>query len=400
MPSRPSNARLVAGIIADVRRHGDAALVRFARRFDKISLTPRSLRVPQDKFRRAFDALDLEMKRALESCARRIQDFHYQEKKHVPQSWTYVKSGVRLGQIYSAIEAVGIYVPGGRFSYPSTLLMTAIPARLAGVGRIAVVTPAGRLSTELLAAAHVAGVTELYQVGGPAAVAALAIGTKSIPKVDLIIGPGNALVTEAKRQLFGEVGIDLLAGPSELAVLADDSAEAEAVAADMAAQAEHDPDARSYLISLSKRLLNDVRSRLPADLRARCVLVHQPDRKKAIAQANALAAEHVQIILKRPQDCLDTIKSGGAIFLNGWSPAVMGDYWAGPSHVLPTGRSARFASGLSVMTFMKRSSLIDISAGAYRKGAPAARKMAESEGLMQHARSLTSRMTDEERANG
>lgn len=396
MASQPSNSRIVAGVIADVRRNGDAALIRLTARFDKIRLTPRTIRVPAERFRRAFEALDSDMRRALEACARRIQEFHYQEKKRVPQSWTYLKDGVRLGQIYSPIEAVGVYVPGGRFSYPSTLLMTAIPARLAGVRRIAVVTPPARLSNEILAAAHVAGVQELYQVGGPAAVAALAIGTRSIPRVDLIVGPGNAFVTEAKRQLFGEVGIDLLAGPSELAVLADDSANAELVAADMAAQAEHDPDARSYLIALTKKILSDVRARVPADLKSRCILIYEPDRRKAIARANELAAEHVQILLQRPQDCLDTLKSGGAFFVNQWSPAVMGDYWAGPSHVLPTGRSARFASGLSVMTFLKRSSLIEISGGAYRRGWTAAHKMAQSEGLTQHARSISSRMAGEE----
>jgi histidinol dehydrogenase len=400
MSQSSSPSRLVASVIADVRKNGDAALIRLAAKIDKVKLSTRTLRVPSSRFRAAFDALDSDMRRALEACGRRIQDFHYQEKKHIPDSWTYVKDGVRLGQIYSPIESVGVYVPGGRFSYPSTLLMTAIPARLAGVRRIAVVTPPARLSNEILAAAHVAGVQELYQVGGPAAVAALALGTKTIPKVDLIIGPGNALVTEAKRQLFGEVGIDLLAGPSELAVLADDSANAEAVAADMAAQAEHDPDARSYLISLSRKLIGEVKRWIPHELRDRCELIYEGDRAKAIAKANALAAEHVEILVRRPQDCLDTIKNGGAIFLNEWSPAVMGDYWAGPSHVLPTGRSARFASGLSVMTFLKRSSLVEISGGAYRKGWGAAHKMAESEGLTQHARALRSRVTDEGRTNG
>ena len=396
MASARSTTQIVSSIISDVRKNGDGALVRLAAKFDKAKLTARTLRVPTERFRKAFNALDDDMRKALESCARRIQDFHYQEKKHVPESWTYVKDGVRLGQIYSPIESVGIYVPGGRFSYPSTLLMTAIPARLAGVRRIAVVTPSGKLTNEILAAAHVAGVQELYQVGGPAAVAALAIGTETIAKVDIIVGPGNALVTEAKRQLFGEVGIDLLAGPSELAVLADDTANAVTVAADMAAQAEHDPDARSYLISLSKKVVADVRAQLPAELRSRCVLTYEPDRRKAIEKVNALAAEHVQILMQRPQDCLDTIKNGGAIFLNEWSPAVMGDYWAGPSHVLPTGRSARFASGLSVTTFLKRSSLIEISGGAYRKGWTAAHKMAESEGLTQHARSIRSRVPNEE----
>jgi len=285
--------------------------------------------------------------------------------------------------------------PGGRYSYPSTLLMTAIPARLAGVRRIAVVTPPSRLSDEVLAAANLGGVTEIYRVGGPAAIAALAIGTKSIPRVDLIVGPGNALVTEAKRQLYGEVGIDLLAGPSELVVLADESAPAQYIAADMAAQAEHDPDSRAILISLSKELVSRVKALIPKQLANRCVLIYEPERTKAIAKANDFAGEHVQIFMQRPQDCLDTLKNGGAFFINDWSPAVMGDYWAGPSHVLPTGRSARFASGLSVMTFLKRSSLIDISGAAYKKGWLSAYKMAETEGLIQHARALKSRVSEE-----
>jgi histidinol dehydrogenase len=294
------------------------------------------------------------------------------------------------------MPAVGIYVPGGRFSYPSTVLMTAIPALMAGVERVAIVTPPARLSFELLAAAHIAGVTEIYQVGGPAAVAALALGTKTIAAVDMIVGPGNALVTEAKRQLFGTIGIDSIAGPSELVVVADESAPAEFVAADLAAQAEHDPDSRSVLISISKQLIKDVKAAIPKSLLGQCELVYEPTVKRAALKANALAAEHVQIILRNPTDVLDQLKNGGAFFLGAWSPAVMGDYWAGPSHVLPTDRSARFASGLSVMTFLKRSSFIDISSGAFQKGAPAALTIAEKEGLVQHANALRLRQNAKE----
>lgn len=358
-------------------------------------MTPKEFRVPAREIRKAHASLSYDVRSAIDACARRIHDFHFQESRHAPKSWTYVRDGVRLGQLIHPIDSVGVYVPGGRFSYPSTLLMTAIPARLAGVRRVAVVTPPGRLSAEILAAAKIAGVDEIYRVGGPAAIAALAVGTRSIPKVDFIVGPGNAFVTEAKRQLFGEVGIDLLAGPSELAVLADDSADADVVAADMAAQAEHDPDAQSHLVSLSRRLVRDVRNRLPAELRTRCTLRFEADRLRAFRLVNELAAEHVEIILKRPQDCLDVVRNGGAFFLNGWSPAVMGDYWAGPSHVLPTGRSARFASGLSVATFLKRSSLIEISGSAYARGWRAAHTMARAEGLSQHARSLRSRVEEE-----
>jgi histidinol dehydrogenase len=386
---------VVEKTISDVRRRGDAALVELVRKHDKMRLSPKKFRVPPSQIKAAVQKISLDVRRALEACARRIQEFHYNEKKHITQSWTFAKDGVRMGQIYNPIDAVGVYVPGGRFSYPSTLLMTAIPARLAGVNRIAVVTPPTRLSNEILAAAHLAGVDEMYRVGGPGAIAALAVGTKSIPKVDLIVGPGNAFVTEAKRQLFGEVGIDLLAGPSELVVLADDSASAQYVAADLAAQAEHDPESKGFLISMDRKLVEEVKALLPKSLIGQCELIYQPDANKAVAYANNLAGEHVQIMLRRPQDCMDTLKNGGTFFLNAWSPAVMGDYWAGPSHVLPTGRSARFASGLSVMTFLKRSSLIEISSAAFKKGFQAAHQMAETEGLTQHAHALRARINED-----
>ncbi|MBS1982892.1 MAG: histidinol dehydrogenase, partial [Bdellovibrionales bacterium] len=264
------------------------------------------------------------------------------------------------------------------------------------VERVAIVTPPARLSNEILAAAQIAGVREIYQVGGPAAVAALALGTKTIAPVDIIIGPGNALVTEAKRQLFGTVGIDLLAGPSELVVVADDSVRPEFVAADMAAQAEHDPDSRSVLISLSKSLVNDVRKFIPPLLLKQCDLVYERNVARAADKANALAGEHVQIMMRQPHQVLDRLKNGGAFFIGAWSPAVMGDYWAGSSHVLPTDRSARFGSGLSVMTFLKRSSFIDVSMGAFLKGSPAALAIAEKEGLVQHANALRVRQNAKE----
>ena len=388
--------RIVEKAVSDVRRRGDRAVFDYARRFDNVRLNARSVRVPAASIAAARRRLPAERRKALDACARRIRDFHWEEKKRIAQSWTVVKNGVRLGQIYSPVSAVGVYVPGGRFSYPSTLLMAAIPARMAGVERVAVVTPAGKLTDEILAAADIAGVKEIYRVGGPAALAALAIGTASIPKVDLIVGPGNALVTEAKRQLFGEVGIDLLAGPSELVVLADDSAPAAFVAADLAAQAEHDPDSTGILVSLSKDLVRRVRALLPKAQAAQCRFHVERDLKKAVALANSFAGEHVEVMLRRPQDAMANLKNGGTFFVNPWSPAVMGDYWAGPSHVLPTGRSARFASGLSVMTFLKRSSLVEVSMGAFRRGWTAAHAMAVAEGLTQHARSLRVRVEPEE----
>lgn len=386
----------VEKVISDVRRRGDAALIDLARRFDRVSLSAGTLRIPETKIKAALKSIDLERRKAIEACARRIQDFHWEERKRLPQSWTVTKDGVRLGQIFSPIRSVGVYVPGGRFAYPSTLLMTAIPARLAGVERIVVVTPPARLSDEILAAAAIAGVKEIYRVGGPGALAALALGTKTVPKVDLIVGPGNALVTEAKRQLFGEVGIDLLAGPSELVVLADDTAPAEAVAADLAAQAEHDPDSKGILITTSRDLVSKAKRLLPKEQVKQCEFYCVPDLKKAVAKANEFAGEHVELMVRRPQEILDVLKNGGTFFLNNWSPAVLGDYWAGPSHVLPTGRSARFGSGLSVMTFLRRSSLIEVSSAAFKRGWKAAHKMAEMEGLTLHARSLKVRVNEDE----
>jgi len=384
----------VQRIISVVRRKGDQALADFTKRFDKISLKPQQFRISPQRIERAYRNLDSEKRRSLDACARRIQEFHWYERKHLPQSWTMMRNGVRLGQIYSPLESVGIYVPGGQYSYPSTLLMTAIPARLAGVPRRVAITPPVRLTDEILAAAKIAGVTDLYQIGGPAGIVALAIGTKTIPKVDLIVGPGNALVTEAKRQLFGEVGIDLLAGPSELVVLADETAPADFVAADLAAQVEHDDDAKGILITTSKKLMKDVQDLIPKVVQGQCQFFYQSDLAHAIDVANKIAGEHVQIMVKSPQRCLDHLKNGGAFFIDQWSPAVMGDYWAGPSHVLPTGGSARFLSGLSVMTFLKRSSLIHVSGVAFKKGSGYAKTMAKLEGLKFHARSLDVRNRD------
>jgi histidinol dehydrogenase len=385
--------KIVEQVIASVRKDGDRALVRLAKRFDGVTLTPSTIRVPRSEIKGSLGRITRENRQALIACAKRIRLFHEAERKRIPGSWAVKKGGVRLGQIFSPIASVGIYVPGGRFSYPSTLLMTAIPARLAGVKRIAVVTPPARLSDEILAAASLAGVDEIYQVGGPGALAALAVGTKVIPKVDFILGPGNALVTEAKRQLFGEVGIDLLAGPSELVVVADDSASVTYIAADMAAQAEHDPDSRSYLVATSKDLLSQVKSLLPSELLKRCEFEKARDLADAARKANERAGEHVEILVKDVEAVLKILKNGGAIFIGPGSPAVMGDYWAGPSHVLPTGRSARFGSGLSVLTFLKHSSLIEISDAAYRRGWQSAHQMAEMEGLSQHAHSLRVRRT-------
>ena len=385
-------ANAVSTIIDRVRRNGDAALALFLKKFDKVSIQPKKFRISASEVTAALKQIDPQTKSAITDCASRIKTFHQNERKNIQKSWKRNQDGVTLGQIIRPVESVGIYVPGGRFSYPSTVLMAAIPAKIAGVKKIVLVTPPQNLTDELLASAEIAGVDEIFQIGGPAAVAALAIGTRNIPKVDLIVGPGNAYVTEAKRQLYGEVGIDLLAGPSELVILADKSAKADFIAADLAAQAEHDPMASSTLISTDRKLPGNVKALLPQTKLGQCKFVFEPDLKKALFRLNQLAGEHVEILVKNPQKILGEIKNGGAIFIGPYSPAVMGDYWAGPSHVLPTGRSARFSSGLSVANFLKRSSLIQVSPAAFARGGKSAYKMAVIEGLMQHANSIKIRL--------
>lgn len=370
-------------------------MIRLTQKFDQIRLTPKSISVSPAEITKANKDINPKIKRAIQACARRVKAFHLEEKKRIPKSWTTLKKGVRLGQRYQPIDSVGIYVPGGRFSYPSTVLMTAIPAQLAGVKRIALVSPPRRLTDEILVAAKLSGVTEIYRVGGPASIAAMALGTKKIPKVDFIVGPGNAWVTEAKRQLFGTVGIDLLAGPSELVVLADSSASVNFVVADMLAQAEHDPDAKSYLITISKELAKHVRNTIPKTFLKQCDIQFFETMGKAIQEVNRIAGEHLELMVRNPGVILKNINNAGTIFLNPWSPTAMGDYWAGPSHVLPTGQSARFASGLSVMTFMKRSSIVGISSKAYRQGWKDAHELALSEGLTNHAASIKVRMGGE-----
>jgi len=382
----------VAAIIRRVRKDGDLAVIRFAKIFDGVNLQSRQLKISPAIIKEASKKIDSAMKTALTICAARIKSFHLKEKKSAGKSWAAIEKGVKLGQIVNPVESVGVYVPGGRFSYPSTVLMTVIPAKVAGVKRIALVSPPKNITPELLVAAGIAGVSEIYQVGGVQAIAALAIGTKTIPKVDLIIGPGNAYVTEAKRQLFGEVGIDLLAGPSELVVLADRTAKPEFVAADMAAQAEHDPMSRAILISTDNKLVASVRNLLPKAKLSQCRLIYQPNMAKAVGLVNNFAGEHVGIFVKNSVKIVREIKNGGAIFVGPYSPAVMGDYWAGPSHVLPTGRSARFSSGLSVANFLKRSSLIQITPQAFRNGGKFAYKMAMAEGLREHANSIKIRL--------
>jgi histidinol dehydrogenase len=381
----------VQRLLNDIRKRGDAAVAASLRRFDGVALPATRWRVPAAQVRAALASLPAAEKSVLTRAARRIEGFHREERRRAGASWSKKTGGVTVGQQVTPVDSAGLYVPGGRFAYPSTVLMTAIPARCAGVKRVAMTTPPRHLTREVLAAAALAGVDEVYQIGGVAAVGALALGTATVPKVDLIVGPGGAWVTEAKRQVFGDVGIDLLAGPSEIVLLADGSAPARFAAADMMAQAEHDPLARATVISTEKRVLDEVRAAVEARFRGQCRFLKAASWNAAVDKANELAGEHVALMVRRPRALLGRLRHGGAVFLGPWSPVAAGDYWAGPSHVLPTGRSARFSSGLSVQTFLKRSSRIEVSRAAIRREARSIARLARAEGLVFHAKSLVER---------
>ncbi len=398
--------RDVASMINEVRERGDAALAEYTARFDSHRLAQDDdWCIPLAACREAYDALDPDLRDALETAASRIRAYH---EGQLPENRDYTDDiGMRLGARWNAVEAAGLYVPGGRASYPSSLLMNAIPAKVAGVERLVVTTPTpgGETNALVLAAAHIAGVDEIWRVGGAQAVAALAYGTDRIGKVDVIAGPGNAWVAEAKRQLYGVVGIDMVAGPSEILVIADGNNNPEWIAADLLSQAEHDPTSQSILITDSDALARQVEDavdlalmKLPTgkpakaswDAHGLIVVVGSLD--EAPALSDRLAAEHVELMVDEPQGLFDRMRHAGSVFLGRHTPEAVGDYIAGPNHVLPTGRRARFASGLSVLDFMKRTSFIDASEAALAAIGPAAVRLAEAEGLPAHALSISMRL--------
>ncbi|HOW28658.1 MAG TPA: histidinol dehydrogenase [Elusimicrobiota bacterium] len=377
-----------------IKHGGDSAIVRLLKRWDGVSLPPSRFAIPMRQAQSALRRLPRDKRKILELSARRISEYHKKEKRHITSSWMTSSNGLRLGQRVTPVDSVGIYVPGGRFAYPSTVLMTAIPARIAGVGRLVMATPPRHMTDDVLAAAVIAGVDTIYQVGGIAAVGALAYGTESIPRVDLIVGPGGIWVTEAKRQIYGDSGIDMLAGPSEIVIFADDGASIAHIAADMMAQTEHDPAAKAYLLSTDPSLITAVRNRIEGKYRPQCQFIRVKDMTGAARQINKLAPEHLSLNMRRPERFLPRIKNAGAIFLGAFSPVACGDYWAGPSHVLPTGRAARFSSGLSVQTFLKRSSVIGVSPGLLKREGDRIARFAEMEGLRFHALSIRTRIAE------
>ena len=399
----------VAAIVADVRARGDAALLEYTNRFDARALAAASeLEIPAAALAAAAARIPAELREALQAAAARIESYHLRQRQ---ESWQYRDAdGTLLGQRITALDRAGLYVPGGKASYPSSVLMNGIPARVAGVGELVMVVPApgGELNDVVLAAASLAGVDRVFTIGGAQAVAALAFGTATVPRVDKIVGPGNVYVAEAKRQVFGEVGIDMIAGPSEIAVICDGGTDPEWIALDLFSQAEHDEHAQSILISPDAAFLDAVARcidrLLPAmpradiigrSLAARGAFILVRDLAEAAEISNRIAPEHLELSVAEPELLLAAIRHAGAVFLGRHTPEAIGDYCAGPSHVLPTAGTARFASPLGVQDFQKRSSLIGCSpAGAERLGG-LARVLAESESLQAHALSAAARVRRE-----
>ena len=392
-------------IVDDVAARGDAALIEATRKFDRLDLDAGGLRVTPAEIDAAVKACDAATIDALKFARDRIEVFH---RRQLPKDDRFTDAlGVELGWRWSAIESVGLYVPGGTAAYPSSVLMNAVPARVAGVARVVMVVPSpdGKLNPLVLAAAHLGGVSEIYRVGGAQAVAALAYGTATIAPVAKIVGPGNAYVAAAKRLVFGKVGIDMIAGPSEVLVIADDTGNAGWIAADLLAQAEHDANAQSILITDSAALADEVEravqaqlSTLPRAQIARAswnefgaiILVKQLD--EAVGLANAIAAEHLEIMTADPEALAAKIRNAGAIFIGPHTPEAIGDYVGGSNHVLPTARSARFSSGLGVLDFMKRTSILKCGPDQLRALGPAAMTLGKAEGLDAHARSVGLRL--------
>ena len=398
-------AGAVAKIVADVVARGDDALFELTRRFDRFELTPANLRVGADEIAAAKKSVPAPALKALHFAAERIGAFH---QRQLPTNDLYTdQTGTTLGLRWTSVDAAGLYVPGGLAAYPSSVLMNAIPARIAGVKRMVAVTPApeGKLNPLVLAAADLAGVTEMYRIGGAQAVAALAYGTKSIAPVDKIVGPGNAYVAAAKRHVFGQVGIDSIAGPSEVLIVADKANDPAWIAADLLAQAEHDEAAQSILITdndaFARAVALEVDRQLAVLPRADIAraswqrhgaIIVVRNLAEAPALADRIAPEHLQICLADPNPIANQVRHAGAIFLGAHTPEAVGDYVAGPNHVLPTSRSARFSSGLGVLDFMKRTTIVGLTVDALSALGPNAATLADAEGLDAHARSIRLRL--------
>lgn len=396
----------VRDIVSRVRREGDSALADLTKRFDRHDLDATGWRVETAEMDAALDGLDPELRGALELAAERIAAYHAKQR---PEDRDEVDaSGVRLGARWNAVDAAGLYVPGGRAAYPSSVLMNAIPARVAGVERIVIVTPTpgGEINPLVLAGAKIAGVGEIWRVGGAQAIAALAYGTERIAPVDVITGPGNAWVAEAKRQLYGVVGIDMVAGPSEIVVIADARNDPQWIAADLLSQAEHDPTSQSILFTDDAAFAGAVADAAEAQIEAlptretartswdaNGAIIIVPSLDDAMPLADRLAPEHLELAVDDPDALFAKVRHAGSVFMGRMTPEAVGDYVAGPNHVLPTGRRARFSSGLSVLDFMKRTSFLALDRMSLERIGPAAVALARAEGLPAHAASVANRLT-------
>ncbi len=392
-------AKLVEGIVSAVRRQGDRALLRYTRRFDKIRLKASTLEVPRAAVTRAMARTSKKDIATLRLAAKRIAAFH---RRQMQKSWQYRDPlGISLGQRITPLERVGVYVPGGKASYPSTVLMNVIPAKVAGVKEIVMTSPIGNDADIILAAARIAGVDRIFRVGGAQAVAALAFGTKTIPKVDKIVGPGNIFVAAAKRMVFGEVNIDSIAGPSEILLVADISADPTYVAADLLSQAEHDELASALCVTSSMAVALKVQNAVEAQLRSTKreaitlkalneygAIIVTRNQNELVQLANLIAPEHIELLVREPRKLARSIRNAGAMFLGPYSAPPLGDYLAGPNHVLPTGGSARFFSPLGTYDFLKRTTMIQAEKSALRALAPRIAQLARLEGLDDHARSV------------
>ena len=394
----------VREILKQIKERGDAALLEYTSRFDQYDLSLEEMKVTQSEIDEARKKVDDKEIDALRRAAENIREFH---ERQVQRSWEYKKNGVLLGQSVRPLGTVGIYVPGGKASYPSSVLMNAIPAKVAGVEKVVMCSPVskGKYSPHVLVAAEIAGVDAIFKVGGAQAIGAMAYGTDTIPRVDKIVGPGNIYVALAKRMVFGLVDIDMIAGPSEILIVADDSAHADFIAADLLSQAEHDEQAVPVLVTCSEKLAQEVmkelekqvgglnrQSIIKKSLGDQCRLFVVESLGEAIKVANDIAPEHLELAVKEPQDCAEQIRNAGAIFLGHYTPEAVGDYLAGPNHVLPTSGTARFSSPLGVYDFIKRTSIMSYSPEALEKAAPLIRILADMEQLDAHANAVDLRV--------
>jgi len=399
---------IVKEILDAVKKQGDSAVLEYSRRFDRVKAeTMADLEISLDRAKAALEAIPKSQREALEAAAERVRQYHQHQKQ---ESWTYSEAdGTVLGQQITALDRAGLYVPGGKAAYPSSVLMNAIPAKVAGVAELIMVvpTPDGEVNELVLAAAAVAGVDRIFAIGGAQAVAALAYGTETIPQVDKIVGPGNIFVATAKGMVFGTVGIDMIAGPSEILVICDGKTDPDWIAMDLFSQAEHDEDAQSILISPDADFLVKVKESIErllptmerkdiitTSLSDRAALIHVADMDKAVEVANFIAAEHLELSVDEPMEMAKKIRHAGAIFLGRYTPEALGDYCAGPNHVLPTSRTARFSSPLGVYDFQKRSSLIQVSEQGAQTLGKVASVLARGESLTAHARSAEYRLKD------